>query len=314
MSHWTVLRRWARPLVFRGRLALRAVERAVRPPVPWNGKHHPALERFPPWSGESDGTFSHDFLGVRTDARFRPQLRPDPRGPVAPAWPPPHAGYFELVFVLEAVEAAIDAEPFTMIELGAGYGPWMVTAHAALRRLRPDARPRLIGVEMVPHHVAWLREHFRNNGIDPEEHTILEAATSDREGEGHFVPETDLGWDFGQQLRDAAPRPGSRGLQPVGVKTVTLSRLLADVERVHLLHVDIQGHEERVLREAIGDVSRKVDRLIVATHSRRIHRGLRSLLSDHGFRAVYDFGYRKRERTGFGDVQFLDGLLAWVRV
>jgi hypothetical protein len=55
-----------------------------------------------------------------------------------------------------------------------------------------------------------------------------------------------------------------------------------------------------------------VRRLFVATHSRAIHRGLRELMTRPGWRVVYDFGYRKRVRTPFGDVQFLDGVLACV--
>lgn len=255
----------------------------------------------------------HDFLGVQTDAHFRPQFKPNPAGPLTTAYPPPHAGYFELVFVLEAALAAARSGRFTMMELGAGYGPWMVTAHQALRRLNSTTEVRLIGVEMVPHHFEWLKQHFVANGIDPARHTLIQAATSDQAGKGHFVPEADLGWDFGQRLSDAATAPATGVLQPVAVETVTLTDLLAGVDRVDLLHVDIQGHEQRVLRHAIDAVDRKVDRLIVATHSRSIHRDLRKLMRDHGWTNVYDFGFRARVRTEFGDVEFLDGLLAWLR-
>lgn len=313
MSRLTALRRWARPLVFRARLAARAVGRVLRPPVPWNGQHHPILERFAPWSGQADGKNVHDFLGIKTDASFRPTFKADPAGALQTSYPPPHAGYFELVFVLESVVAGAGREPFTMMELGAGYGPWMVTTHQAMGLVDAGTPVQLVGVEMVPHHVAWLKQHFLANGIDPGDHTLIQAATSDRTGEGHFVPEIDLGWDFGQQLRDSEPRRDTGALQPVTVKTVTLDELLADTERVNLLHIDIQGQEARVLEHAIDAVDRKVERLIVATHSRSIHRHLRRLLRDHGWTNVYDFGFRKRERTEFGDVQFLDGLLAWVR-
>ncbi len=93
----------------------------LRPRRPWNGEHDPALLRFERWSGESDGRFLHDFLGGRIDPRFRPEFRADPAGPVRPDYPRPYASYLELVFVLESV---LDAgERFTMMELGAGYGP-----------------------------------------------------------------------------------------------------------------------------------------------------------------------------------------------
>lgn len=313
MSRLTALRRIARPLVFRARLAGRTLGRWVRPPQPWDGHHHPVLDRFPAWSGEGDGRFVHDFLGVKTDARFRPMFKADPRGPVVTAYPPPHAGYFELIFVLESVIAEAASDAYTMMELGAGYGPWMVTSHAAMRHISPKTRVRLIGAEMVGHHIAWLREHFQSNGIDPDAHTLIQAAMSDRCGEGHFVPEVDLGWDFGQRLRDSPARAKTGPLQPVRVPTITLTEMLKDIDRVNLLHIDIQGQEERVLRHSMDGVDQKVDRLIVATHSRSIHRNIRSLLRDRGWTNVYDFGFRKRVRTDFGDVQFLDGLLAWTR-
>ena len=52
----------------------------------------------------------------------------------------------------------------------------------------------------------------------------------------------------------------------------------------------------------------------MATHSRSIHRRLRRLLADAGWKIVFDFRCRKWERTEYGDVKFLDGLLAAVNV
>ena len=81
---------------------------------------------------------------------------------------------------------------------------------------------------------------------------------------------------------------------------------------VDLLHADIQGEELRVLRHAQETLDRKVGRLITATHSRGIHRELRAMLVHSGWEPAFDFGFRKRERSAYGDVQFLDGLLAFV--
>jgi hypothetical protein len=55
-----------------------------------------------------------------------------------------------------------------------------------------------------------------------------------------------------------------------------------------------------------------VRNVIVATHTHRIHRKLRKLLTAAGWECRYDYRLRKRERTPYGDVQFLDGLLAFV--
>jgi FkbM family methyltransferase len=278
--------------------------------VKWNGRHHELLLRFPPWKGEADGTFAYDHFGIKTDPRFRPQFRPQPKGPLETVYPSPHAGYFELIFLLESLFACESPE-FTFIELGAGYGPWLVTAHRAAA-LSSGPKVNLVGVEMVPQHFKWMHDHLRQNGIDPTEHRLIHAAVSDRDGEALYRPEPDMQLDYGQQvLKRGAGSLGNEDATYV-VPCIALSGLLEDHESVDLVHVDIQGEELRAIGEGLDQLRRHVRRLIVATHSRRIHRELRALLDGGGWERRYDFRMRKRERTEFGDIQFLDGLLACV--
>ncbi len=324
------LKRKLRPVAFAVRRARQRAGSLIRPPLAWDGRHHPALLRFEPWSGEADGTFVYDFLGIKTDPRFRPQFRPQPRGPLATDYPSPHAAYFELVFVLESVLAAAAAPRFSMLELGAGYGPWLVTADRAAK-LSSGVATALIGVEMVPHHFRFMHEHLRNNGIDPAEHTLIHAAVSDFRGQVDYRPEIDLRVDYGQNVTRRIPdeqsdleqvsrkaieqhgRPDARaGDDPVRVPCIRLRELLRERGPIDLVHVDVQGEELRALGDARDELNRRVRRLIVATHSRRIHLGTRRLIGGAGWSTVYDFGYRKRVRTEFGDIQFLDGLLAFV--
>jgi len=262
---------------------------------------------FPRWRGQSDGTFVHDFLGVRTDPRFRPQFRPDPAGPVEPDYPAPQAAYFEWVFVLEAVLAAGAGASFTAVELGAGYGPWLATVHAALRA-RSEAPPRLVGVEMVPQHFEFMEQHLRNNGIDPDAARLIQAAVGDADGEVDYLPEPEPALRYGQTIhRGVLPAAGT-----VRVPCIALKGLVADLDRIDLIHVDIQGEERRAVPAAIDEIEARVDRLLVATHSRRTHRVLRALLRDRGWTLRFDYGVRSRAHTEFGDVRFLDGLLAAV--
>lgn len=312
------LKFFLRPLVFRCRRAAQRLGRLVRPPVAWDRRHHPALLRFEPWRGEADGRFRHDFLGIKTDPKFRPQFSPDLPGPLQTSYPPPHNAYFELAFVLESLAAHPGSSRFTMIELGAGYGPWLVTAHRA-EQLSTGRPVDLVGVEMVPQHYEWMRQHLGNNGIDPDEHRLIHAAVSDHHGEALYQPERDADFDFGQHVigrRSARPgeqeTPTDDPLAPVWVPCISLSGLLRDYDRVDLMHVDIQGEELRAIGSAMEELCTRVGGVIVATHSRRIHRELRKMLTGAGWECRYDFRLRKRERTPFGDVQFLDGLLAFV--
>jgi FkbM family methyltransferase len=266
----------------------------------------------------------YDFLGIRTDPSFRPHFRPQPTGPIKTTYPVPDYTYFELVFVLQAVLDAEHRDRFRMMELGAGYGPWLVTAHRAME-LSLGRPVDLIGVEMVPQHFLWMQAHLRENGIEPRHHTLIHGAVSDFDGEAVYRPEAGVAGDFGQRVigrtsATASPPPGGvdqgsaatvSPLEPVRVPCVSLLRRLEELEHVDLLHVDIQGEELRTLRHALPQLNRCVRRLIVATHSRRIHRSLRRLLVAARWRRVYDFRLRARERTEFGDIQFLDGMLAF---
>lgn len=301
------LRRSVRPLVRRARAAGRSLAAWLRPAVAWDGRHHPVFERFPRWTGTADGRFLHDFLGVRTDPEFRIQFRPDPPGPVAPGYPEPGPVYFETVFVLEAVLSAATRtrRPFTVVELGAGYGPWLVFAHAALQRVRPGAT-HLVGVEMLGEHVTRMRRHFADNGLDPSAHTILHGAIGDRDGTAFYVPDPDPGEAYGHAVaRGAIDRA-------VEVPRIGMANLLEPLSHVDLMHVDVQGEEERILAASTALLGKRVARLLVATHDGGIHRRLRELMLGEGWRLTADHGVRSRERTSFGTVLFLDGMLGFV--
>jgi FkbM family methyltransferase len=268
------------------------------------------LGRFPPWKGQADGRFVYDFLGVRTDPRFRPQFRAQPAGALRTDYPRPQYDYFELIFILESI-VALGSGGLTVMELGAGYGRWLVAAHHAARTISLEP-VRLIGVEMVPRHFDWMHEHLRNNGIDPGEHRLIHAAVSDLDGGAWYRPEADTDTAYGSHLSGRATQTDPRKGDMEKVPCIGLAGLLRSVGNVDLIHCDIQGEELRALGGSLDELCRRVRYLVVATHSRRIHRRLRALLTSSGWECRYDFGVRKRERTPFGDVRFLDGLLACV--
>ena len=133
-------RRLARPWVYRARHQFRRISEWLRPIRPWDGLHHPVLEKFTHFEGEADGHFMYDAFGTRIDPSFRVHFRSDPKGHTIKAFPSPSSTYFELIFLLESVVEAVNApeRPFVMVELGAGYGPWLVTAHRALAEIAPE--------------------------------------------------------------------------------------------------------------------------------------------------------------------------------
>ena len=290
-----------RPWVHRLRRARQSLSRRLRPWQPWNDEHHPVLAEFEPWSGETDGTWVWDSIGVRTDPRYRTQFRPQPKGALRTEHPRPFAPYFELVFALEAVRDARLDGTLDVVELGAGYGAWLATTFKAAERIG-IRDVRLTGVEMVPQHVAWMKEHLRNNGADPNACRLLHGAVSGVDGEVTYRPEPEA--DFGQSVQRGA-------VDGIPVPCWSLETLLADHPRVGLIHCDIQGEERHVFPPAIDTLRRKAVRVLISTHRRGVHRDLRRRFEAAGFEVVYDFGVRARERTEYGDVQFLDGLLCF---
>jgi FkbM family methyltransferase len=78
--------------------------------------------------------------------------------------------------------------------------------------------------------------------------TLLQAALSDRTGTGHLV----TGSDFDANMGTASLLPPG-GEPPAGAMRVPLERLddrLADLDRVGLIKIDVEGHELSVLRGA----------------------------------------------------------------
>ena len=76
---------------------------------------------------------------------------------------------FEWADIMDAVSSA--REQFIFFELGAGYGRWAVRAARLLERVNPLPLT-LVAVEAEPTHFEWLREHFRDNGIDSDRHVL----------------------------------------------------------------------------------------------------------------------------------------------
>jgi FkbM family methyltransferase len=219
--------------------------------------------------------------------------------------PPVNEEYFEWIDVLESVSRA-DGR-FCMVELGAGYGRWLVRAAVALRLLKPAIDPYLIGVEAEPTHFRWMVAHFEDNELNPDKHRLVEAAVNRAEGVAVFTIGQPSEW-YGQ----AIVPPDTTGYDLVPVRTISLSSLLADLESVDLVDLDVQGVELGVLKAAIDDLNKKVKRVHIGTHSGEIERGLRELFRRHGWFKRYDYASGLTEFTPFGEVAFTDGIQTWI--
>ena len=303
-------------------------------------KHHPVFTDIPRWRGVAPHGFQVDYLGVKSRLKYEEKMSAGSELGPAPSHvesqtavnqeqplPAFDEEYFEWIDVIEAVKAAKDQ--FVMVELGAGYGRWLVRAVAALRRLNPMPY-KLAAVEPEPTHFEWLKKHLRDNGIDPSQQELIEAAVNDTGEMVRFHVGNPSGW-YGQAIapgpvgslkqRIAAwvrsafgrrPSPEGDDVDIVWVRAVTLSQILAKYQVVDLIDLDVQGAELEVLSPAIDPLTKQVKRVHIGTHSAEIEAGLRKLFSLHGWENVNDYRCLSVNQTPYGEIKFGDGVQTWV--
>lgn len=248
--------------------------------------------RFPPQAHQPVPGFMRDFLGTRTRVGF---LRGYERFDGAVHGRPVRGHEFlhEHDEWLGTLQSVIDAAPtgqLTVIELGAGWGPWLVVAHAAATALGGFHALRLLGVEASAAHHAMMLQHFADNGLDPGEHRLLLGAVAAADGVVRFPRLPDPSAEWGATPLDPAA-PGLTDQRGVAfaafdeVPAFGLAGLVQRYERVDLVHCDIQGGEADAVPSAMPALSRRVRRMVVATHGRDIEARLARVFSEAGWRS-----------------------------
>jgi len=290
-------------------------------------QHHPVFDKFVPHTGPAPAGFEVDFLGCKIRQEFLPaSLR---TGLAQNGYPPQDEEYPEWIDVLESVVSARGS--YTFIELGAGFARWSVRAAQAVRQY--SGLPfHLVAVEAEPAHFQWLGQHLRDNGIDPGEHKLIQAAVRADSGDALFYVSLEDGKDggpaewYGQCVakeRDRvvagrseylglAAQQHRSGYRSIRVAATTLQEILRDLQRVDLMDLDIQGEELAVIASAIDEISRCVKRLHIETHGRRIDKGLRRLLPQFGWRCLAEYKCYSEQNTPWGRVNFTGGAQSWL--
>jgi FkbM family methyltransferase len=288
---------------------------------------HPVFLNFTRFKGEAPAGYDRDFLGGKTRQWIWAGEPRDTAIEVDVPYPAFDEEYLEWIDLLESVVAARDS--YTMVELGAGYGRWAVRAAAAIRHV--GAIPfQLIAVEADPVHFDWLRMHFEDNGLDPGQHLLIQAAVGSAPGsaslwigtEEHHTPSL---W-YGQMIRPQQKEKvmkgttyggyqvhrDKRGWKSISVPQVDLQSILKDCRRVDLMDLDVQHQELNALSPAIGELNAKVKRIHIGTHSSEIEAGLRTLFGRHGWQCLADYPGRGVRETPWGMIDFDDGVQSWL--
>ena len=277
---------------------------------------HPVFRQFSCMATPIPG-FCVNFIGQKIDPKFNMGWSER----FSPDYPPVSEESFEWIATLEAVLDARDT--FTMFELGAGYGRWLTSAVCAARQKNPSLKFRLLAVEPEPTHFKYLKQHLMDNGLNPSDHKLVEAALNATGEPVPFVIGHPEEW-YGQQVmaRDAIPQdhiadkyPGATIVQVPGV---TLAGLIEDYEFVDLIDMDIQFAESQVIKSSVAAITKKVRRLYVETHSRQIHTTITGLLTRAGWTLLEAHGWRESDvlpagpdMTQFGLINFHGGMQYW---
>jgi FkbM family methyltransferase len=273
----------------------------------FKSEQHKVFRHFRCWEGIVQPGYQVDFAGTITRAAFYKGsfCYKDPAF-ISTDYPEFNEEYFPWIDVLESVLNA--KEKYVMMELGAGYGKWLARAAKALQQISSISY-LLIGVEAEPEHYQWMKMHFSDNGIDPKDHILIEAAVSDKDG--HVMFETGRADEhYEHQIITEKTSP----LSIKQVPAVSLNTLLDPHDRVDLIDLDVQGAELGILTAAAEELNHKVKRIHIGTHNHFIEVGLRSFFSHMGWQCLNDYFCKQECSTPYGIIKFDDGVQTWINL
>ncbi|MGH7084412.1 MAG: hypothetical protein ACREFN_05405 [Acetobacteraceae bacterium] len=326
----------ARNVASTGQVSRVEVRGITAAPVEWAERRMPetfvddsSLSRFRPWSGVTPRGYWSDWLGVRTRAEIWIFDHEDPEASnrerrESPALPTADEDVVDWIPLIDSVSAS--AGTFVMAELGTGWGRWLSAGAFAARQLGLDYR--LYGVEAEPAHFAWTERHFRENALDPQRYTVVQAAVSDREGACWFRVGNPAEW-YGQSIvPERAVDPVVSVNTALGseivigdsrlrrVRCLDLRAVLRDLPIVDYMHLDIQEAEADFLGAHPDLLDQRVRMVNIGTHLAEIEDRLRRLFSRLGWRSLYDvpLGTVTRLKVGAQPakrVEFQDGVQVW---
>ena len=226
-----------------------------------------------------------------------------------------HAEAVEWIGLLKSVLAARNI--FTAMELGAGWGPWIVAGAIAAQQLG-IAAIHLTAVEADPGHFALMQDHLRDNGLDPAAHTLIQAAVGAEPGCARWRICADPAADWGSRpVTDAeavADHTGRTLATWLDIDIVAFGDLLLRQAVWDLVHIDVQGWEADLCRSAPALLDNRVRWLIVGTHDPHLHGLVMHQMHAQGWQMENEKPPRMQWRsnaTSLQDMNTLDGTQVW---
>lgn len=287
-----------------------------RPHVTAINPHH-IVWKFPEWHGTAEPDSYRDCFGIRTRMRYMPapymELAGTTQGKLAPN--SIRAGLHDVVEWAGVLLGVLDAtDSYTCVELGAGYGPFVVGS-GLLAIKKGILKLRLIAVEGDATHVEWMREHFRDNALNPDHHKLICGVVGTYDGTAQFPALTDPATEWGAEaVFDDLAQTGRTPQRSEGLvekPCYSLATILQGVDRADVVHFDIQGAELNVIRSAIDTLNAKARRLVIGTHGRDLELELMRFLDTHGWSLELDKACTYQQQPPHGITLLQDGVQVW---
>lgn len=260
--------------------------------------------------------FLTDFLGcrIRTTSVWKQARTLDGQLLEIPVPGDFHAEAIEWIGLLKAVRGA--KEKYVAMELGAGFGPWTIAGAVAARR-RGIQNIRLCAVEGDAQHYRSLRQHFVDNGFDPDAHRLLEAAVGVQVGVAHWpvIDESAATEEWGIRPMDSdTDYTGRQFQQTRQINVVSMRDLVVTEDQWDLIHIDVQGHEVDICRSCIDELNKRARWIVVGTHSRKLDGDFLQLMWGSGWFLEHEkptkFNYAANQ-CKLEAMTILDGTQVW---
>jgi hypothetical protein len=323
-------------------------------------RHHPIFLTVKPFSHVVDSAWIYDFLGMRTavprfcNSVYLPQalahaLRVDACNRqkwdvsqrnyfgvkiVQESYPLVGEEYFEYISTLKAVAAypAGSGRPFAMVEVGAGYCHWTVSALLAAKHVHGESVPLVSrSIDGGDLQIESCKQHLADNGLTGVAEAFTAALTDGKTPTVRFSNRDNFG---------AGVMYGGNG--GFDVRTIAIPELIQGLGVVDFFDIDIQGGESVVFADAANfdALDKQIKYIHIGTHGKgagetraavdpdlRLGNELESeivgFFEARGWERVFmyprtspdcwnDVSSQFIADTEMGPVCFADGAMAWV--
>lgn len=196
-----------------------------------------------------------------------------------------HGNVTEYCALLEAIDRSLELgrTTFTMIELGAGWGPWVGNAGVVAKRLGFEAI-NLVGVEAGQDRFEKMEAHFALNDLlkHPKVNSRLYYGAIWSEKTKLHFPKVPL-HDYGAAASLTQNEYRGKAVEMVEVPAWTLEDIAGDLGIIDMIHWDVQGAEAEIAESARHFINKRVRSMHIGTHSRPIEGRLFTLLDEMGW-------------------------------